>query len=181
MKVFLDTEFTGLVRNTTLISLAMVDEDGRSFYAEFDDYDAGQVTEWINHHVIARLEMIDAQEYSGESDGVFMVKGDRQFVKSKIEEWLYNYESVEMWADVLAYDWVLFCDLFGGSMFIPSQIFYAPFDLSTLFRVKAYINPVSKYDQDLNRFEFAGYDIEKQHHALHDARVMKICFEKLMK
>ena len=39
MKVFFDTEFTGLHRNTTLISIGLVSEDGRTFYAEFNDYD----------------------------------------------------------------------------------------------------------------------------------------------
>ena len=42
MKVFFDTEFTGLHQNTTLLSIGLVAENGRSFYAEFMDYDYGQ-------------------------------------------------------------------------------------------------------------------------------------------
>lgn len=37
MKIFFDTEFTGLHKDTTLISLGMISEDGRRFYAEFND------------------------------------------------------------------------------------------------------------------------------------------------
>ena len=37
MKIFFDTEFTGLVQNTKLISIGMVDENGRAFYAEMDN------------------------------------------------------------------------------------------------------------------------------------------------
>jgi len=43
MKIFFDTEFTGLHQNTTLISIGLVTEQEHSFYAEFDDYDKSQV------------------------------------------------------------------------------------------------------------------------------------------
>ena len=33
MKIFFDTEFTGLHQHTTLISIGLVDEVGISFYA----------------------------------------------------------------------------------------------------------------------------------------------------
>lgn len=39
MNIFFDTEFTGLHKNTTLISIGCVDENGRTFYAELTDYD----------------------------------------------------------------------------------------------------------------------------------------------
>lgn len=38
MKIFFDTEFTGLQQNTSLISIGLVTEDDRSFYAELVDY-----------------------------------------------------------------------------------------------------------------------------------------------
>ena len=37
MKVFFDTEFTGLYKDTNLISIGLVSEDGKEFYAEIDD------------------------------------------------------------------------------------------------------------------------------------------------
>ena len=42
-KIFFDTEFTGLHQKTTLISIGLVSEDGREFYAELTDYDKSQV------------------------------------------------------------------------------------------------------------------------------------------
>ena len=39
MKLYFDTEFTGLHKNTTLISVGLIAEDGQEFYAEFTDYD----------------------------------------------------------------------------------------------------------------------------------------------
>lgn len=47
MKVFFDTEFTGLHQHTTLVSIGMVAEDGRNFYAELTDFDQTQANDWI--------------------------------------------------------------------------------------------------------------------------------------
>jgi hypothetical protein len=37
MKIFFDTEFSGLHKNTTLISIGCISEDGKTFYAELED------------------------------------------------------------------------------------------------------------------------------------------------
>ena len=42
MKIFFDTEFTGLHKNTTIISIGMIAENGKKFYAESTDYDGKQ-------------------------------------------------------------------------------------------------------------------------------------------
>lgn len=56
MKVFFDTEFTGLHKDTTLISIGAISEDGRTFYAELNDYDESQVDDWIRENVINNLQ-----------------------------------------------------------------------------------------------------------------------------
>lgn len=55
MKLFFDTEFTGLRKSTTLISIGIVSEDGKRFYAEFLDYDGSQCNDWITNNVIKNL------------------------------------------------------------------------------------------------------------------------------
>jgi hypothetical protein len=65
----------------------------------------------------------------------------------------------------------LFCDLFGGAMNIPNNIYYIPFDLSTYLKV-------FDKDPDVNREEFAGIE-GKKHNALHDAKVIRACHNKL--
>lgn len=55
MLLFFDTEFTGLRKDTTLISLGIVADDGKKFYAEFTDYDEMQCNQWINDNVIGNL------------------------------------------------------------------------------------------------------------------------------
>lgn len=150
MKIFLDTEFTGLHQKTTLISLAMVAEAGEEFYAEFTDYDKTQITPWIKENVIKKLDghlpaaaAIDINVYT------IKLSGTCTEVVPVLKQWLARFEAIEIWADVLAYDWVLFCELFGGVLAIPENIFFAPFDLTTLFRLKRIIEPVSKYEKDI--------------------------------
>ena len=55
MNLYFDAEFTGLHKDTTLISLGIVSEDGKKFYAEFMDYDHRQCDEWIRENVINHL------------------------------------------------------------------------------------------------------------------------------
>ena len=53
MLIFFDTEFTGLVPNTSLISIGMVSADGKKFYGEFLDYNANLCDNWLKENVIA--------------------------------------------------------------------------------------------------------------------------------
>lgn len=165
-RIFLDMEFTGLHQNTTVISLAMVDEHGRSFYAELPDYDPDQIDDWIRDNVISQLvgepcEMAD--------DAVF---GDYPFVVAKADEWLSRYESVVIVSDHLSYDWMLFCEMFGGAMKLPPHIYYIPLDICSIFYARG-------IDPDISRELFAGVDGGGKHNALWDAFVIKWCFEKL--
>lgn len=57
MKLFFDTEFAGLRKDTTLISIGIVSEDGRKFYAELTDYNENQCNKWINQNVVKNLHL----------------------------------------------------------------------------------------------------------------------------
>lgn len=54
-KIFFDTEFTGLRKDTTLISIGIVSDTGDRFYAELTDYDEGMCDEWIEKNVLDHL------------------------------------------------------------------------------------------------------------------------------
>lgn len=179
-KVFLDTEFTGLHLRTTLISIALVADSGQEFYAEFTDYDRKQISPWIEENVLNRLQLKTEKTGVYHNHELTKVKGDRIEIASQLRMWLSQFTAIEIWADVLAYDWVLFCELFGGALNIPEHIFYSPFDLATFFRLKGFIDPVSKYERDVKRFLFAETDISQQHNSLADARAELICYKKLM-
>ena len=57
-RLFYDSEFTGLHQHTTLISLALVSEEGPEFYAEFSDYAKEQCDDWIMQHVIGHTGLM---------------------------------------------------------------------------------------------------------------------------
>lgn len=50
--LFFDAEFTGLRKDTTLISLGIVADNGKKFYAEFTDFNWEYVDEWIQKNVL---------------------------------------------------------------------------------------------------------------------------------
>ena len=53
MNLFFDTEFTGLHKDTTLVSIGIVAENGKKFYAESADCDENQCDNWIKENVLA--------------------------------------------------------------------------------------------------------------------------------
>jgi hypothetical protein len=181
VKIFFDTEFTGLHQNTTLISIGLVAENGDSFYAECCNYDRSQVDEWLSDNVISKLAM-ETHDYSGlsreaneksieECKDVVLIGYKDKEIGELLQRWLSRFESVEMWSDCLAYDWVLFNQLFGHAFNIPKNVYYIPFDICTLMKIKG-------VDPDISREEFVGTTGPK-HNALHDAIVIKQCYEKL--
>ena len=188
MKVFFDTEFTGLHKNTTLISIGLVAEDGQQFYAELFDYDKAQIDSWLQDNIIDNCLMINSgkfaykftdKDYVGEvvDENLNYLVGNKKFVAEQLTGWLkslnrYSDSKIEIWSDCLAYDWVLFNDIFGHAFNMPGNVYYIPFDICTLFKVKG-------IDPDINREHFTGIDGMK-HNALHDAKVIKLCYEKLI-
>lgn len=168
-RIYFDTEFTELHQKTTLISLGIISDDDTEFYAEFTDYDQAQVTDWIKDNVIKNLYL---EKPFSRIKQQTLVKGDTAFILTHLMDWLADQGKVEIWSDCLAYDWVLFCELFGGARKIPKSLYYIPLDLCTLFKAK-------EIDPDVTREEFAEMTGDK-HNALHDARVIKACVNKLI-
>lgn len=180
-KVFYDAEFTGLHQATTLISIALCADDGRTFYAEFSDFDIKQCDHWIKQHVLTLTRWADnpaSLPFTGVEENIQLCYGDSSAVKTALLDWLSAYDAVEIWADCPAWDWVLFCELFGGALQLPQHIFYMPFDLATLFHCKG-------LDADTPRVQFALeqgaiLDNEQCHNALFDAQVTQLCHGFLM-
>jgi len=180
-KVFFDTEFTGLHQKTTLISIGLISECGKTFYAEFLDFDESQINDWLRENVIKNMQFLwhrknepkSMTRYNTNGDALDKVEvyGKTETIKIRIAEWLEQFEQVEIWSDCLSYDWVLFNEIFGHAFNIPKNVYYIPFDICTLFKVKG-------IDPDISREEFANMkDGSQKHNALWDAKVIKRCFE----
>ena len=187
MKIFLDSEFTGLHQNTTLISLALIDENDRYFYAEFIDYDRNQVDGWLKENVLYNLILpylsnfhdtneikpsLEPYIYICDENMSVEISSTTDIIKTELEKWLSIYNNIEIWSDCLSYDWMLFNQLWGHAFNLPKNIYYIPFDLSTYFKVKG-------IDPDINREQFAKLQSDKKHNALWDAKVIKACYNKL--
>lgn len=183
VKCFFDWEFTGLHQNTTPISLGIVTDSGRNFYAEFIDYDKSQVNDWIQVNVLEQMELFPFDDRGltriDDMDGFpisMKVKGDSDYIKSALNEFLSQYKinQLEFWSDCLSYDWMLFCQLYGGALNIPDYIYYIPFDICTLFKMKG-------IDPDISRIAFSGVgQTVNLHNALNDAMIIRDCYDRLV-
>lgn len=175
MKVFFDCEFNGLVQDTQLISIGFVADDGKTFYAEIIPDKPFIYDEWVALVVVPELK------YNSKPlrTHIFRKNNNVEMLGSTIEvrdvliDWLKQYKLVEIWSDCLAYDWVLFCQLFGGAMNIPENVYYIPFDICTVFKMKG-------VDPDVNREQFAKVGDGEKHNALWDAEVIKSCYYQLL-
>ena len=112
--VYFDTEFTGLRKDTSLISIGLVDCDGRTFYGEFTDYNKEQVDEWIENNVITNLTNPETVT----EGNAWTVTGTTPVVREYLWKWLepfkQNGKLIQFVSDVAHYDFVLLVDLLLG-------------------------------------------------------------------
>lgn len=189
-------EFTGLRKDTSLVSIGLVSEDGREFYAEATDYEPILVDQWLKDNVISKLKYQGVQASPLNGEGEIVVQEEpvvneenlpfhiymcdkSSVIAQSLREWFAQFDFVEIWCDVYAYDWVVFCDLFGTTAFdIPANIYYIPFDLATAMRMCS-VNP------DLNREGYVAIPevnrATNQHNALWDAKIQLLTLARLQK
>lgn len=154
MNVYFDTEFTGLVKNTQLISLGCIADNGNAFYAEFTDFDQSNINEWLKLEVIPNLLFKKVGEYHeivkssdskkkkeilphGYEDikDIHLVKGDSDTIKRDLISYFNTLisnddEKILLVSDVAHYDMTLFCNLFGGALNLPKYIIPSCYDIS---------------------------------------------------
>jgi len=174
--IFFDCEFSGLHKNTTLISIGLTSSDGKSFYAELNDYDKSQIDIWLENNIISKLLFNDDEtiEFYDDSFDNRVGKCDLKTLEIELRTWLEQFEEIEIWSDCLSYDWVLFNDIFGHAFKLPKNIYYIPFDICTLFKIK-------NIDPDISREEFSeSKETRDKHNALFDAQIIKKCYYKLL-
>jgi len=175
MNLYLDTEFTALQQNGELISLALVDEHQHYFYAEFTDYDPSTLTAWHQKNVIQHLLLGGVGNKSLPAKGQNL-RGNKQEISEALKSWLSKYQQLEIWTDAVAYDWVFFCELFGGALHLPKNIFYLPFDLVTLLKIRG-------MDPNITRETVLGNwqppEGLAKHNALYDAMLLRTIHQQL--
>lgn len=183
MKIFFDTEFTGLHKDTTLISIGMVDINGRSFYAEFTDYDA-HVDDWVWENVIMNLKWSKegfVDNFINIYENSWEVCGDKSYVRNTLKDWLSKYDNIELVSDVCHYDMVLFIDIFGGAFDIPKTINPACHDINQDIARFYNISETEVFDKSREEIlkDFNINIIGDKHNSLYDAKVIKEIYTKL--
>lgn len=204
MKLFFDTEFTGLHKGTTLISIGVVSEDGRSFYSEFTDYDKSQVNDWIQKNVIENLlfEIPKTNEdfyYSAKRSG-FNIRGNDLYaaydvemngktdvVLKEMKRWINQFERVQFVSNVCHYDFVLLIDLLtngGEALDLPRQISASCHDINQ--DIAAHYNVSEEEAFNMSREEIMNelcgpeeIVTGDKHNSLYDAKVIKKIFQKV--
>jgi len=186
MLVFFDTEFTGLHKNTTLISIGLVTQDNQKLYAELTDYDKSQVDDWIKENVIAKLKLTsyldENKRLLSQVDNITNVAGEKAFVANCIRNWLEAFNTpVQLVSDVCHYDMVLFIDLFGSAFDLPEFISPVCHDINQ--DIAQYLGISEKEAFNISREDFAAgdkyIDNTEKHTALFDAEIIKKCYDKL--
>jgi len=151
MRYFFDTEFYEDGQTIDLISIGMVADDGREFYAINQDAQLHRVSPWVRQHVLPQLPLYGDLWMPAKE----IAEGVRQFAQGKPEFWAY-------FAD---YDWVVIAQLFGTMMDLPDHFPKFCMDLKQLAVMKG--NPTLPQQET------------GEHNALADARWNQKIYEFL--
>ncbi|KAA0987340.1 hypothetical protein FQ192_22185 [Pseudomonas sp. ANT_J12] len=121
MRLFLDCELTQLSAAAKLISLALVAEDGREFYAELiDTWREADCSDFV-------IKIVLPQLWGGSY--ALPIIGAR----SALFEFLTSFdEALEIVTDAPQYDWELFCELAYDDGKWPRNVRNHPVDANTL-------------------------------------------------
>lgn len=187
---FFDTEFTGLRKDTTLISIGIVSDTGDRFYAELTDYDESMCNEWIEKNVLDHLIMsgnVKLEESLAADNKTTTVIGSKADICRELMEWLEmdaNFDSdyaAVFVSDVSHYDMVLLIDLLvGNAMMLPKFITPACHDINQDIAVMLDLSEKDAFD--ISREQLLadrGIALPKgqKHNALYDAEVIKAIYE----
>jgi hypothetical protein len=140
MRVFVDCEFTDFI-DCDLISIALVADDDREFYAERSDFDLASCSEFVRAAVLPQLGQYPGRVFT------------REGLRTALLNWLDQFadEPERMLCFDYAGDWELLVDLVG--------------DVPTGW-LACHIGEV----MDFGRAETYFREHGGRHHALHDAR-----------
>lgn len=152
MKYFLDTEFIDKPNTIDLISIGIVAEDGREYYAISTEFDRLRAGLWVEKNVIALLPPIEDPAWKNRMQ---IAKEILDFVGDDLDAKFVGYYS--------SFDWVVFCWLFGPMIDLPRHFPQFCRDLKQL--LVQYGNPRSPIDKG------------EKHNALADARWIKKTYE----
>lgn len=153
MRYFLDTEFIEDGKTIDLISIGILADDGRTFYAINSECDYSRANQWVKDNVLCHLPGVG---------GTTMTRAE---IKAKIVEFIGS-DKPEFWGYYADYDWVVFCWLFGTMMDLPKGW-------------PMYCRDIKQFCDSLGNPKLPD-QADNEHHALADAKWNKMAYEWLM-
>jgi hypothetical protein len=112
VRYFYDCEFIEDGSTISLVSIGVVDETGREFYAISTEFDPGRAIEWVRRNVLNQLP--------SPSDPAWR---SRAQIRDDLLEFLTAPgEPIELWAWMASYDHVVLAQLWGDMRALPRPI-----------------------------------------------------------
>jgi hypothetical protein len=111
-RYFYDCEFIEDGTTVDLVSIGMVDETGREFYAVSTEFDPGKAIDWVRRHVLDKLP----------SPGDPAWRSREQIRTDLLAFLLEPDERIELWAWMASYDHVALAQLWGDMRALPRAI-----------------------------------------------------------
>lgn len=152
MRFWYDTEFIEDGRTIDLVSIGVVAEDGREYYAVSTEFDPAPAVPWVREHVLDQLPP--------PSDPAWR---SREQIRADLLDLLGD--DPVLWAWVAAYDHVVLCQLWGSMTALPRHLPRTTRDVKQLW-------------ESLGRPAVPAQS-GGEHHALADARHVKVRWDAL--
>ena len=111
MKYFYDTEFIEDGSTIELVSIGVVAEDGREYYAVSTEFDAAAANEWVRENVLDKLPPAHNPAWK-----------PLEVIRDELFDFLTSRPEPELWAWVGAYDHVVFAQLWGDMQGLPREL-----------------------------------------------------------
>ncbi len=173
-RYFYDCEFIEDGHTIDLISIGIVAEDGRDYYAQSVAFEPSSASQWVRENVFPHLKTCSTnwpisgfQHVSGQcrhSDCAW--RWPSQIAREVLAFMdIEKYGKPELWGYYSAYDHVAFCQLFGTMMDLPSGF-------------PMYTRDIKQWCDTLGNPRLPEQG-KGEHHALADARHNKVMYEFL--
>jgi hypothetical protein len=153
MKYFLDCEFIDDGKTIDLISIGIVREDDKIYYAVSTEFNFSKASDWVKDNVLDKLPRTTTYWRS------------REQIKNEILEFIGD-DKPEFWGFYCAYDWVCFCQLFGRMLDLPKDWSKCCRDLKVLL--------------DITKEDLKHIVNDDEHDALSDAHWNKAVYEYII-
>ena len=170
MKYFYDTEFIEDGKTIDLISIGIVAEDGREFYAISTEFNPKKASQWVKDNVLAHLPErrvnLSDPSISPRIKGESLAWKTRAQIKEGLLAFMsWSSQKPELWGYYADYDHVVLCQLFGTMMDLPKGW-------------PMYTRDIKQLCVDLGDPKLPEQG-KGEHHALADARWNKQAYEFL--